>query len=267
MSENILKLVATTLLDLKKGSSYKKLELVLKKLENEGLFSTQITLLSDLAVSECYSSLHDSTEGLAYEIFFECRSETKLYVDAKGSITHLLSQCRALIHSWKSEDCLSGLEFSFQDSQIYTEQKKLFIFDMDSTLIQQEVIDEMAKIVGVGQQVSEITESAMRGEIDFKTSLKKRVALLSGAPTSIFDEVRSKIELSKGAKDLCSYLKSKGCILAVVSGGFLPLANYVKSELNLDYAFANQVCISKISQYVYLNAIKVLHIFQMKLTF
>jgi len=124
---------------------------------------------------------------------------------------------------------------------VYRREKRIAVFDMDSTLIQQEVIDELAKKAGVHEEVKKITEEAMRGELDFEQSLRKRVSKLQGCPVTILDEVREIIRFTEGAKDLCRCLKKLGFKLAVVSGGFVPLAQYVKEELSLDFAFANTV--------------------------
>ena len=112
---------------------------------------------------------------------------------------------------------------------------------MDKTLIDVEVIDELADISGVGEQVKAITESAMRGEIDFDTSLKRRVALLKGADRGVFDKVRARIKFTPGAADLCKVLKRMGMKLALISGGFMDIAKWVQAELGLDYAFANNL--------------------------
>lgn len=113
---------------------------------------------------------------------------------------------------------------------------------MDSTLIQQEVIDEMAKIAGVESEVKKITEQAMRGELDFSESLKARVALLKGQNAEkLFGGVKRSLIFTPGAKRLCSTLKKLGYRMAVVSGGFLPVAHEVQRELSLDYAFANSL--------------------------
>ncbi|EGF79455.1 hypothetical protein BATDEDRAFT_12318 [Batrachochytrium dendrobatidis JAM81] len=133
------------------------------------------------------------------------------------------------------------IDITAQFENVFRRHKRLFVFDMDSTLIQQEVIDEIARHAGIVDQVSRITESAMRGEIDFRDSLQQRVLLLKGHPASILDEIRSSIVFSPGVKDLCVALKRLGCKLAVISGGFLPLARYVQAELRLDYAFANNL--------------------------
>eukprot|EP00158_Paraphelidium_tribonemae_P005165 Partr_v1_DN27200_c2_g1_i1_m16054 putative phosphoserine phosphatase len=137
-----------------------------------------------------------------------------------------------------------GTDIALQPDNIYRRNKRLVIMDMDSTLIQQEVIDELAKYAGVVDEVKSITHRAMNGEIDFKESLKCRVGLLSNSPVTILEQVRRNLVFTEGAHALCKALKKLGYKLAVISGGFLPLALYVKNELGLDYAFANQLKVS-----------------------
>ncbi|KAJ2234191.1 Phosphoserine phosphatase [Coemansia sp. RSA 1722] len=132
-------------------------------------------------------------------------------------------------------------DVALQPDNVFRRQKRLVVFDMDSTLIQQEVIDEIARATGIEKQVAAITESAMQGEIDFKESLARRVALLKGTPIEALEQVKQSLVFTEGAHYLCRALKSAGFKLAVISGGFLPLAKYVKAELGLDYAFANQL--------------------------
>ena len=121
----------------------------------------------------------------------------------------------------------------------------LAVFDMDSTLIQQEVIDELARAVGLYDQVAAITEAAMRGEApytDFETSLRARIGLLKGVRMSIWDDLKAgTITFTPGARELVQCLKQLGWKTAVLSGGFTPLANWVKETLGLDYAFANHL--------------------------
>ena len=112
---------------------------------------------------------------------------------------------------------------------------------MDSTLIQQEVIDEIAAYIGVKDQVSAITARAMAGELDFSASLRARVALLKGVPSNVFELLRPKITIMPGARELCKCLKRLGFTLAVLSGGFQPLADWLANELGLDHAFANHL--------------------------
>ncbi|EIE78578.1 hypothetical protein G6F46_003374 [Rhizopus delemar] len=137
-----------------------------------------------------------------------------------------------------------GTDIAFQRDDVFRKNKRLVVFDMDSTLIYQEVIDEIARHAGVVDKVSAITEAAMNGEIDFKESLRRRVALLNGTSVSVLENVKQILTFTEGARFLCSALKKLGFKLAVISGGFLPLARYVKSELGLDYAFANQLKVS-----------------------
>ncbi|RCH97888.1 hypothetical protein CU097_009061 [Rhizopus azygosporus] len=137
-----------------------------------------------------------------------------------------------------------GTDIAFQQDDVFRKNKRLVVFDMDSTLIYQEVIDEIARHAGVVDQVSAITEAAMNGEIDFKESLRRRVALLNGTSVQVLEDIKRVLTFTEGARFLCRALKKLGFKLAVISGGFLPLANYVKSELGLDYAFANQLKVS-----------------------
>lgn len=135
-----------------------------------------------------------------------------------------------------------GVDFALQSDSIIRWSRRLVVFDMDSTLIQQEVIDELAGIAGVKDEVKKITEAAMRGELDFFESLKARVALLKGYHAEqLFNSVKDRLTFTPGARKLCSTLKVFGYKMAVVSGGFLPLAREVQKRLQLDYAFANNL--------------------------
>ncbi|CAG8537570.1 13123_t:CDS:2 [Ambispora gerdemannii] len=137
-----------------------------------------------------------------------------------------------------------GTDVALQPYDVFRRHKRLVVFDMDSTLIQQEVIDEIARIAGVVDKVATITEAAMNGEIDFKESLRRRVKLLQGTPVNVFQTVKENLTFTEGTHFLCRALKKLGFKLAVISGGFTPLARYVKHELGLDYAFANQLKVS-----------------------
>lgn len=122
---------------------------------------------------------------------------------------------------------------------------KLACFDMDSTLIEQEVIVELAKTAGVGQEVATITEAAMRGEIDFDESFAQRVALLKGVPTSILDEICARLSLSTGARTTISALKALGYHTVLVSGGFTYFARYIAEQLGIDEVHANNLDVSE----------------------
>ena len=116
---------------------------------------------------------------------------------------------------------------------------KLACFDMDSTLIEQEVIVELAKTAGIGEQVETITEAAMRGEMDFDESFAQRVALLKGIPTSVLDNICSRLTLSTGARTTISALKALGYHTVLVSGGFTYFARYIAEQLGIDEVHAN----------------------------
>ncbi|KAL4863758.1 hypothetical protein BDV12DRAFT_21713 [Aspergillus spectabilis] len=141
-----------------------------------------------------------------------------------------------------------NVEVVLQKESAFRRHKRLVVFDMDSTLIQNEVIDEIAKFIGVEKQVSEITERAMNGELDFSASLKERVSLLKGVPADVFEKLKSVLTISPGASELCKALKRLGCKLAVLSGGFQPLAEWLAGELGIDYAHANHLEVDSTSQ-------------------
>ncbi|PYH80747.1 phosphoserine phosphatase [Aspergillus uvarum CBS 121591] len=141
-----------------------------------------------------------------------------------------------------------NVEVVLQRESVFRRHKRLFVFDMDSTLIQNEVIDEIAKFIGVEKEVSEITARAMNGELDFSASLKERVSLLKGVPADVFEKLKSIITIAPGARELCKALKTLGCKMAVLSGGFQPLAEWLAGELGLDYAFANHLEIDPTTQ-------------------
>ena len=122
---------------------------------------------------------------------------------------------------------------------------KLACFDMDSTLIEQEVIVELAKTAGIGEQVETITEAAMRGEMDFDESFAQRVALLQGIPTSVLDEICSRLTLSTGARATISALKALGYHTVLVSGGFTYFARYIAEQLGIDEVHANPLDIEE----------------------
>ncbi len=134
-----------------------------------------------------------------------------------------------------------GIDIAFQADNIFRRNRRLVCFDMDSTLIQTEVIDELAYRAGVGEQVSAITESAMRGEIDFTESFIKRVGLLKGLDESVMKDIAEKLPLTEGAERLFKTLKFYGYRTAILSGGFNYFGNHLKNKLGIDYVFANEL--------------------------
>ena len=139
---------------------------------------------------------------------------------------------------------LSGeleMDSSFQKDNMYRRMRRLICFDMDSTLIQTECIDELAMRAGVGDQVKAITESAMRGEIDFKESFTRRVALLKGLDVSVMREIAETMPITEGVERLMFVLKKYGYKIAILSGGFTFFGEYLQRKFGIDYVYANDL--------------------------
>lgn len=134
-----------------------------------------------------------------------------------------------------------GMDFSLQLDNMYRRMRRLICFDMDSTLIQTECIDELAERAGVGEQVRAITERAMRGEIDFKESFTERVALLKGLDESVMKEIAENLPITEGVERLMFVLKHYGYKIAILSGGFTYFGEYLKQKFGIDYVYANEL--------------------------
>lgn len=134
-----------------------------------------------------------------------------------------------------------GIDISFQLDDMYRRSRRLICFDMDSTLIETEVIDELADKAGVGEEVRAITESAMRGEIDFTESFLKRISLLKGLDVSVMQEIAEALPISEGLERLMKTLKRVGFKVAILSGGFTYFGNFLKEKYGMDYVFANEL--------------------------
>lgn len=133
------------------------------------------------------------------------------------------------------------MDISFQEESMYRRMRRLICFDMDSTLIETEVIDELAIRAGVGDQVKAITEAAMRGEIDFCESFRQRCALLKGLDVSVMQEIAENLPITEGVDRLMRILKKVGFKIAILSGGFTYFGNYLKQKYNIDYVYANEL--------------------------
>ena len=133
------------------------------------------------------------------------------------------------------------MDISFQEDSMYRRMRRLICFDMDSTLIETEVIDELAIRAGVGDQVKAITEAAMRGEIDFCESFRQRCALLKGLDVSVMQEIAENLPITEGVDRLMRILKKVGFKIAILSGGFTYFGNYLKQKYNIDYVYANEL--------------------------
>lgn len=136
-----------------------------------------------------------------------------------------------------------GMDIAFQKDNIYRRNRRLVCFDMDSTLIEAEVIDELAKAAGVGDEVAAITEQAMRGELDFTESFQRRVGLLKGLNESVLEGIAENLPITEGAHELIGTLKALGYKTAILSGGFNYFGRYLQEKLGIDYVYANELAV------------------------
>jgi phosphoserine phosphatase len=197
---------------------------VIDLLVKNNIFLYSINSLSDESAS---IQNHNNIElAQAYEL--ELLIED---IDTLNSLAHQLAE----LASQQSVDA------SIQPMNIFREQKRLACFDMDSTLIQAEVIDELAKEAGVGEQVAQITESAMRGELDFNQSFIKRMSLLEGLDEAVLEKVAERLVLSDGVEILFAALNRLGYKTAILSGGFDYYARFLQKKLGIDYIYANEL--------------------------
>lgn len=150
------------------------------------------------------------------------------------------------------EDFRSGLEGAcnevgqdivLQTENVFRRPKKLIVFDVDGTLIDVEVINELAEAAGVGEKVKEITVRAMEGEIDFKQALRERAMLLKGLDITVLEAIADNLEITPGAEELVTTLKTLGYKIALISGGFTYFVNKIKERLDIDYAYANRLVV------------------------
>jgi len=138
-----------------------------------------------------------------------------------------------------------GMDVIAQPESIFKKRRKVIVFDMDSTIVDGEIIDEMAKSAGVGEKVAAITEKGMRGEIDFEKSLRTRVSLLKGLRLKDLESIAKTIQLTKGSEELIAALKEMGFRVALISGGFTYFTDILKERLGFDYAFGNELEIKR----------------------
>ncbi len=135
----------------------------------------------------------------------------------------------------------NDVDISFQEDNVFRRTRRLICFDMDSTLIETEVIDELAMRAGVGEQVKAITERAMRGEIDFIESFTERVALLKGLDVSVMQDIAEHLPITEGVERMMTVLKRAGYKTAILSGGFTYFGNYLRQKFGFDYVYANEL--------------------------
>lgn len=172
------------------------------------------------------SVMHPEKNGRAC-IEFSLRGTPKDLADMQSKLMHLSADM--------------AFDFSLQKDNMYRRMRRLICFDMDSTLIQTECIDELAERAGVGDKVRKITERAMRGEIDFRESFKERVALLKGLDVSVMKDIAEKLPITEGVERLMAVLKRYGYKIAILSGGFTYFGEYLQRKFGIDYMYANEL--------------------------
>lgn len=154
-----------------------------------------------------------------------------------GEVNDIATLHAELLHISQELD----VDVAVQEDNLYRRGRRLVCFDMDSTLIQAEVIDELAKAAGVGEQVAAITEAAMRGEIDFSESFRRRLALLEGMEESVLAGIAESLPITDGAERLIAHLKHFGYKVAILSGGFTYFAEHLQKRWDIDYVYANRL--------------------------
>jgi phosphoserine phosphatase len=169
----------------------------------------------------------------------EQQSKASVELSVRGNLPDATDFRRELLHLASEMD----IDIAYQEDNMFRRTRRLVAFDMDSTLIEAEVIDELAIAAGVGEQVAEITERAMRGEIDFTESFKARVALLKGLDESVLEGIAESLRITEGAENLVSTLKQLGYKTAILSGGFTYFGHYLQRKLGIDYVHANELVI------------------------
>lgn len=167
----------------------------------------------------------------------EPRSKACVEFSVRGTPTNYRDMQNRFMQISSDED----FDISLQEDTLYRRCRRLICFDMDSTLIETEVIDELADRAGVGDKVREITERAMRGEIDFCESFTRRVALLKGLDVSVMQEIAESLPITEGVGRMMEVLKRTGYKTAILSGGFTYFGNYLKQKFNIDYVYANEL--------------------------
>lgn len=216
----------------------------------QGKFRFIITVLGREITAEQFASITDAVSRNNFNIDLIERLSGRLSLTGKVDnsnacveleISGIIDSSPALRAELMNLTQRFEIDIAIQRESIFRRNRRLFVFDMDSTLIEAEVIDELAKLHGVGDKVSAITASAMRGELDFKQSFTKRVALLAGLSEARLEDIIRTIPLAGGAERLIQTLKSLGYKTAVLSGGFTFFGRHLQNRLGIDYVYANEL--------------------------
>lgn len=218
--------------------------------QNQGKSRHIVTLLAKMITAEQIAAVTavGTEHGLNFDNItrlsgrvhldsFDEQTKASVEFSARGEVADLGELRQAFMALASSLD----VDIAVQEDNLYRRNRRLVCFDMDSTLIDAEVIDELALEAGVGEQVAAITEAAMQGEIDFNESFRQRMALLEGLDESVLEKVAARLKLNDGAEKLLYYLNKLGYKTAILSGGFDYFGRYLQKKLAIDYVYANQL--------------------------
>jgi phosphoserine phosphatase len=227
-------------LDFERGSDYSPrryiITLMAANISPEAFASVVCLLFKNNAFLGSITLLHDDSAEIANleHVQLPQGYELEVFVDSIDDVDSLSDQLTELTSK-------QSIDVAIQPATTLREQKRLACFDMDSTLIKAEVIDELAKKAGVGEQVAQITEAAMRGELDFNQSFIKRMSLLEGLDEQVLEKVAQDLVLADGVEILFSALNRLGYKTAILSGGFDYFARFLQKKLGIDYVYANEL--------------------------
>mmetsp|Transcript_7304 Transcript_7304/g.14158 ORF Transcript_7304/g.14158 Transcript_7304/m.14158 type:complete len:435 (+) Transcript_7304:217-1521(+) len=223
--ENVPRYIVTIVSRTCKAGPFGK---VTRLLADSGLNIDNITRLSRI------NSKQGSTWGVGGKRF-------ALQLEVSGNVSGAVVNVGKLREQLFKVTLEDPIDIGFQDDDLFRRNRRMVLFDMDSTLIQCEVIDELAKCAGVGKEVAEITEAAMRGEIDFKESFRQRMRLLKGMDESVLKGIADNLPVTEGAPRLIATLKRLGYKIGILSGGFTYFAKGLQKAFGIDYVFANEL--------------------------
>ena len=183
----------------------------------------------------------DSIQRLTGRVPLSEREESKAKACVEFSVRGNPNDANEMQSLFMKLSAAEEFDISLQQDTMYRRCRRLVCFDMDSTLIETEVIDELAERAGVGEKVKAITERAMRGEIDFDESFRERVSLLKGLDESVMREIAENLPVTEGVSRMMEVLKRAGFKTAILSGGFTYFGNYLKQKFGIDYVYANEL--------------------------
>ncbi len=201
--------------------------------------ATHIARVTDIAA--CHGLNIDNISRLSGRVGLDEDPQSKTNACVEFSVRGMPADASELREAFLKAASELDVDIAFQKDDIYRRNRRLVVFDMDSTLIEAEVIDELAKEAGVGDQVIEITEAAMRGEIDFNESFRRRVGLLKGLDAEVLEKIAQRLPMTEGVEELVSNLRALGFKTAILSGGFTYFARHLQQKLGFDYIHANEL--------------------------